>query len=155
MQCIFLKPTGVQCQAYAMNEARFCYLHNPDVAIDKKRDAQARGGSASAEDSLVKLEPLKITDAKAVLYILADTINRVRRVREDGTMDVKTANSIGHLASKMLEAQRVVILEDRLLALEAKLDGSEKSAKDSRFSMLIKETLDRWADDDTEATTSY
>jgi len=121
MKCKYIKDDK-QCQAPVMHNAEYCYFHNPEIKR-KRKHAQKKGGKVSYYDKgLIKAEPIDITaDKRAVIYILADTINRVRRVRPDGSLDVKTANSIGQLAGKMIEAQKEVGLTERLDALEARL----------------------------------
>lgn len=88
------------------------------------------------------LDPVDITDARTVIYILADTINRVRKVQADGSMDVKTANCIGHLASKMLEAQRVVAIEERIEKIERVVLESQKNHDGEQADRVIDEILD-------------
>lgn len=119
MKCGFIKVNKKACRAFSLKGEEYCYLHNPGVSLVEKKEAQSRGGKAHL-DEMTKLDPIDLTDPKMILYLLADTINRVRRVRLDGSMDIKTANSIGHLASKMLEAQRVIVLGDRLTEFEEK-----------------------------------
>ena len=52
---------------------------------------------------------------------MADTINRVRRIRPDGSLDIKVANCIGFLVAKLLEAQKQLVLEERVDELVEKL----------------------------------
>ena len=62
-----------------------------------------------------------ITDRKAIIYVLADTLNRARRIRADGSIDIKVANCIGFLSSKIIEAQKELVTAEKLDALEEKL----------------------------------
>ena len=107
----------MHCGAWAMKTSVFCFSHNPET-FQEKRAAVIEGGSATYERGLMPLEPIDFTDTKPILWLLADTINRVRKVRADGTMDVKTANCIGQLTRVMLEAQREIALVDRIDKLE-------------------------------------
>lgn len=141
MQCAFIKPDSNQCQAYAMSRGPYCYLHSSDVSEEEKREAQSRGGSATHVDRTQLLEPADMTDTKAVLYILADTINRVRRIREDGSMDVKTANAIGHLASKMLEAQKIMLLEKQVLDFRGHSRNNDQGITHERAKLMLEEVL--------------
>jgi hypothetical protein len=107
-----------------MAGSEFCYFHNPDIA-DKRQEDRRNGGSVGYDKGLVKAEPLDIsTDDRGIIYLLIDTINRVRRVNKDGSLDVKRANAIGQLAGKMIEAKKTLVLEERLMRIEDKL--SEK-----------------------------
>jgi len=122
MICKQVKDNGEQCQANAMTDSEYCFSHNPDTK-EQLKEATRKGGEVSYYDKgLIKLEPIDITtDNRAVIYILADTLNRVRRVKPDGSMDIKIANCIGFLSSKVLEAQKELVLSDRLDQLEDKL----------------------------------
>jgi hypothetical protein len=122
MICKQVKDNGEQCQANAMTDSEYCFTHNPETT-EQVKEAGKKGGQVSYYDKgLIKAEPIDITaDKTAIIYLLADTINRVRRIRQDGSLDIKVANCIGFLSSKMLEAQKELILSDRLDQLENKL----------------------------------
>jgi len=113
---------GKQCEAEAMKDSEFCYWHNPATETERKK-ASSNGGKVSYYDKgLVKVEPIDITANKTtIVYLLADTINRVRRVKPDGSLDIRVANCIGFLSSKMIEAQKEIVTAERLDALETKL----------------------------------
>jgi len=121
MKCKHLKD-GKPCKAEAMTGSEFCYWHDPDKEAERK-EASSNGGKVSYYDKgLVKAEPIDITaDKTAIVYLLADTINRVRRVKTDGSLDIRVANCIGFLSSKMIEAQKEIVTAERLDTLEAKL----------------------------------
>ena len=57
MKCTHIKDNGEQCGANAMQEEAFCYLHNPDIPEEQKREAQTRGG---ANRALTVNEPLPV-----------------------------------------------------------------------------------------------
>ena len=105
-----------------MSESEFCFTHNPETK-EQVKEAGRNGGKVSYYDKgLVKAEPIDITaDKTAIIYLLADTINRVRRVKTDGSIDIRVANCIGFLSSKVLEAQKELVLADRIDQLENKL----------------------------------
>lgn len=119
MKCQFNK-SGKQCHANAMKDGEFCFSHNP-ATKQKHLDAVKRGGSVKYANGLIPAEPLDLSTPKTLLPLLADTINRVRKVEPDGSLDVKRANSIAILASKMIEAQKMLILEERITNLEKSL----------------------------------
>jgi len=122
MKCKGIKTDGTACGAVAIKSSGYCYFHDPDKKTERK-EASSNGGKVSYYDKgLVKAEPIDLlTDKKAVLYVLADTINRVRRVKPDGSIDIKIANSIGFLCSKMIEAQKEIVTSERLDKLEEAL----------------------------------
>lgn len=116
MKCVH-KSNGIQCNANAMTDSKYCFAHNPETK-ERHLEASRKGGGVGIENDLVLLEPIDLTNPKAILYLLADVTNRTRKINPDGSMCVKTANCIGHLASKMIEAQKLISLEERLSKLE-------------------------------------
>jgi len=116
MKCIE-KKDGKQCGAYAMTDSSFCFMHNP-ATEEQRLKASQDGGRVTYERGLVPLEPIDLTNPKMILYVLADTLNRTRKIDADGTMDIKRANCIANLASKMIEAQKLISIDDRLKKLE-------------------------------------
>ncbi len=114
MKCVFIKPNGDQCQANAMTDSQYCYLHNPDISEEEKREAQSKGGEARA---LVVKEPLgelALTNPNDTITLMADTIQKVRA----GEMDIRTANCLGFLTDKLLKAFEVAKLNDKVEYIE-------------------------------------
>jgi len=116
--------SGKQCKANAMHKSKFCFMHNPETK-NQVKEAGRKGGQVSCYNKgLIKADPIDIlTDGKMVAYLLADTINRVRQVGPDGSLDPKAANCIGLLTSKLLAAQKDLETEKRLKRIEKALDG--------------------------------
>lgn len=114
MKCRFIKSDESTCQANAMKDSEFCYLHNPAITDDEKKEAQAKGGRANSITITEPLPPVKITDHKDVLHLITDTINQVRA----GRLDTKIANSLGVLSSQALKAIELGELEGRLETIE-------------------------------------
>lgn len=121
MKCKSVK-NGKNCNANAMVGREYCFTHDPELA-SKRADARSKGGSVSYyRDGLIPAEAIDFTKYKeAVVYLLADTINRVRRIRPDGSLDIKVANCIGFLVAKLLEAQKQLVLEEKIDELVEKL----------------------------------
>ena len=105
MKCKYIKKDGKQCEGYAVENSRFCFFHTPDLE-EKRQQASLDGGSKTAVGN-EPLEPVQCKDNQSVTDLLQDTINRVRRTRKDGSMDIKTANCLGFLAGKIIEANKV------------------------------------------------
>lgn len=124
MTCEQVMSNGKQCKANAMRDSKFCFTHNPET-INKVKEAGRKGGQVSCyKKGLIQADPIDIlTDGKMVVYLLADTINRVRQVGPDGSLDPKAANCIGLLTSKLLGAQKDLETEKRLKRIEKTLDG--------------------------------
>ncbi len=102
-----------------MSNSKYCFTHNP-ATKEQHRAATQKGGLFSPSKSDVTVLPaMNLSTVKDIADVLADTINRVRTVNKDGSMPIQTANAIGHLAGKLLEARKVADLEARLNKLEA------------------------------------
>jgi len=114
MQCAFLKQDGEQCEAYSMAGSKFCYAHNPEVSLEDKKVAQAKGGKGGLITVSEPLPPIVIKDPNGVVDLITDTIDRVRA----GTLDVKTANCIGVLSGHLIKAYEVAKLNDRVEIIE-------------------------------------
>ena len=114
MKCKEIKTDGEQCQANAMSESEFCYLHNPDISDEDKRQVQTKGGANRALTLKKPLPVLPIVKPEDAVLLIADTINRVRA----GTLDIRTANCLGFLSDKLLKAFETSRLNDRLEVIE-------------------------------------
>lgn len=123
MKCEQVMSNGKQCKANAMLNSKFCFTHNPETK-NQVKEAGRKGWQVSCYNKgLIKADPIDIlTDGKMVAYLLADTINRVRQVGPDGSLDPKTANCIGLLTSKLLSAQKGLEAERRLERIEKALN---------------------------------
>lgn len=121
MKCKHTKKGGGKCKANAMSGSKYCYLHNPEIPKEQKREAQARGGQANPLMVKNPLPPIELTRGQEVLLLLADTINRVRA----GEMDIRVANCLGVLSGQMLKAIELTETERRLDELEKKIAEGE------------------------------
>jgi len=109
MKCKQVKPDGQQCQANAMNGSEFCYLHNPAISDEDKREAQIKGGANRALTLSKPLPAIPVAVPDDAILLITDTIARVRA----GELDIKTANCIGFLTDKLLKAFEVAKLNDK------------------------------------------
>jgi hypothetical protein len=114
MKCEFTKDSGEQCNANAMNGNDFCYLHNPAISDEEKKEAQMRGGQNRARVLKEPLPEVDIKTSKDAVLLLADTISRVRA----GTMDAKIATTLGYLSGHLIKAFEISEMEDRFDKLE-------------------------------------
>ena len=92
----------------------YCFIHNPDVSVDEKRDIQARGGKANIVTVAEPLPPVKILEADDVVNLIADTINKVRA----GEMDIRVANCLGVLSGQLIKAIELSNNDKRLAVIE-------------------------------------
>ena len=114
MKCEFIKDNKEQCQANAMSGSGFCYLHNPDISDEAKKEAQTRGGANRALTIGEPLPVLPLAVPNDAIALITDTISRVRA----GELDIKTANCIGFLTDKLLKAFEVAKLNDKVEFVE-------------------------------------
>lgn len=102
MQCSHLKKDNTQCQAKAMQNARFCFRHNP-ATVDEQKEASARGGKHNKVLSL-DLRPVSLRSPEAVLEVIEEAVNLVR----SGQMPTNTANTIGFLVQHSMKVLEVI-----------------------------------------------
>ena len=114
MKCSFIKDNDEQCKANAMNGSEFCYLHNPDISDEAKKEAQTKGGANRALTISDPLPVIPLAVPNDAIMLITDTISRVRA----GELDIKTANCIGFLTDKLLKAFEVAKLNDKAEFIE-------------------------------------
>jgi len=93
-----------------MKDSNYCYLHNPNISEQEKKTIQAKGGKNNTHSVKDSLPSIEIDDIKSVMYLLKDTINRVR----SGEMDIKVANCIGFLSNHLMKAYELDQIENKL-----------------------------------------
>jgi hypothetical protein len=104
-RCSAKNRSGKRCGAWAMTGATKCALHaDPERAAELGSKRGRRVKFRPRPDAL-DLPPRPLKSTEEVCELLEETINLVRR----GSLDVRTANSIGVLAGIHLKAlaQRV------------------------------------------------
>ena len=114
MKCKYIKDDTTLCNANAMQDSSYCYLHNPDISEEEKQSAQAKGGKGNKIKITEPLEPVNIEKVEDIVKLLADTINRVR----SGEMEIKIANCIGYLSGHITKAFEIAELEKRIEVVE-------------------------------------
>lgn len=114
MQCKFIKENNEQCDANAMNNSNYCYLHNPEIDEEEKLTVRSKGGKENKIKVFEPLEPMDLKDPQDVVKLIADTVNRVR----SGEMDLKVANCIGYLSGHLTKAFEVAQLSQRVELIE-------------------------------------
>lgn len=100
-----------------MQGSGYCYMHNPEVSEEEKREARQRGGENKALTIQTPLPPVAVGCPEDVLLLIGETINLVR----GGRLDIKTANCLGFLSDKYIKAYEIMRLKDRLEAVESVL----------------------------------
>lgn len=114
MKCVYVKEGGLDCNANSMTDSDYCYLHNPEIPEESKKQAQAKGGEARSLTLEKPLPDLPLNTPNDAVTLVADTIKRVRA----GELDIKTANCIGFLSDKLLKAFEVSRLNEKVEYIE-------------------------------------
>ena len=114
MKCVYVKEGGLDCNANSMTGSDYCYLHNPEIPEESKKQAQAKGGEARSLTLEKPLPELPLNTPNDAVVLVADTIKRVRA----GELDIKTANCIGFLSDKLLKAFEVSRLNEKVEYIE-------------------------------------
>jgi hypothetical protein len=114
MICEFIKDNGGNCKANAMIGSKFCYLHNPDISDEEKREAQIRGGKVKMITIKKALPELALDHSGDIFYLIADTIKRVRT----GELDPRLANTIFYGSGALIRAYELKDIEKRIEDLE-------------------------------------
>ena len=121
--CKFIKPNGEPCQAYAVSDSDYCLWHSPEM-VDKCKTARKKGGfHRHVGKAATTRDPCTIQNVKDVMKILEDTLNDARNL-ENSQARARTIGYLCHIAFRGLEVSE---LEERLIALEEKLNLKEKS----------------------------
>ncbi|MFC1615783.1 hypothetical protein ACFL21_01470 [Patescibacteria group bacterium] len=105
------------CNAHAMKESAFCFMHNPETK-EKHLEATSKGGAVTNDAGSVPLKPMSLKTPKDAVVLLEDTINRVRKTHEDGTMDLKVANCIGYLVGQLIKSIEISDIASQLEVIE-------------------------------------
>ena len=122
MKCSGTTSGSKACNAFAMKNSSYCFTHNPETKLAHKR-ASSNGGSKK-NIQLIRLPAISEVNGTSIILLLTDTINRIRVVSDEGIMDIKTANAVGHLSGKLIESYKLLVLENRLKHLEDQFNGS-------------------------------
>lgn len=112
-KCKATNKEGKRCGVWALHDKDYCFIHDPESK--EARELAVRKGGKAKKKVQVSLAPIEFKgDAKEVLDLLADTVNRVR----SGEMPPRIANTVGYLAGHMIKALEMAELEDRLKKVE-------------------------------------
>ncbi|MEI8060781.1 MAG: hypothetical protein WCG99_00595 [Candidatus Berkelbacteria bacterium] len=137
MKCSHQKTDGKKCQSNTTTGSDFCFVHDP-MMKQEHLEATKKGGQSTHSKDYIKLDPIPIEDASSALYLITDTINRIRTAKTDGTLDLKVANSIGFLSGKLLECRKQLLLEEHLIK-KAICKDRDKEIDLATFRQLMQE----------------
>jgi len=113
MKCKATTRSAKPCKANALKDKKYCLAHDPE-SKQKFKEITKKGGMVKRKVQ-VYLAPIEFKgDAREILDLLADTINRVR----SNQMPPRIANTIGYLAGHMIKALEIAEIEERLKKVE-------------------------------------
>ena len=123
-KCKATRADGEPCRAEAQTGKGYCFFHDPARAEDRHK-AKVAGGKAGKLATLPAVKPwrgepgavdvLRSVTPAELENLLCETIDDVRT----GAIDPKVANAVGYLVGAMVRVREVMLIEDRLEALEA------------------------------------
>lgn len=122
-KCCHLRKNGVKCEAWAMKDSDFCYLHNPEISEEKKREAMAKGGKNNKPIVTTPLETTDINSPIDILSVITTTITELRA----GKIDSNIAKSIFYGCGCYLKAYETADMEAKMSKIEFDLDQAEKN----------------------------
>lgn len=105
MKCQFIKENKDNCRANAISTDKFCFSHSPQTE-QAKLEAVRNGGKSSKTRLEKVVPPIGNHNPKSILYLLHDTIDRLRQ----GQMTPHKGSAIAKLASLSFE----IIAESKL-----------------------------------------
>src|SRR5829696_6336937 len=125
--CSFTKETGGRCKAQAMRDSQWCYMHNPDLA-EERRQNNSRGGRTGGRGR----SKASRSAIKELHSLLEDLTQQVI----DGELDTSrgaVASQLVNTRIRLFEFERRLHeteeLERRLEQLEGLLDQRERSSR--------------------------
>jgi len=125
MKCKHIKQNGEQCKANTMKGLEYCYLHNPKISEEEKKEASKKGGLNRAKTIKQPLPSLVIKEPGDTVTLLIDTINRVRA----GELDIKVANCLGFLTERLLKAFEITKEKETDKKIEIKIEVDKQIKK--------------------------
>ena len=113
--CTGTRADGSPCRAHSLAGQSFCFTHHPDRAAERRLAREAGGRARAARVLPSDVDVRGLRSAGDVATFLSEAIRYVIH----GELDPKVANSAGYLASVLLRAIEVSVLEERIKRLEA------------------------------------
>jgi hypothetical protein len=99
-----------------MKDSEYCYVHNPAISEDKKREGRIKGGSRKKSIIQFKLESdiIKLETIQDVKIFLSNMINSILK----SELDIKTATGVNYIIQSIIKIIQLDELEKRLKRLE-------------------------------------
>jgi len=118
MKCSFIKSDGNKCNAYAVRNSNYCWIHSPEVSETVKSNARLLGGINRQVQIPVNLPEMVINDTRDIPPLLVDTLFHLRK----GEMDIRLGTAIGYISNILLKSYEVAEIENRMEKIEKFID---------------------------------
>lgn len=125
--CEGVTKSGQPCGAPALRGGRFCFMHDPDVAAERKA-ARRRGGrrrhgrDIGTTGAGADADAIQLDTAGDVLALVRRAVVDVLQLENS----IARARAVATLANTALQALQVADLAERLTALEEALEEVKK-----------------------------
>lgn len=117
MKCKQIKKDRKRCNSNSQKGSEYCYIHDPKISKETKRQSQSKGGKNNAIVLNDSLDPIEINSLKDVPGLLIDTISKAR----SGELEIRICNCIGYLSGHLIRSFELSDLEKRIELLETKI----------------------------------
>ncbi|PIV12867.1 MAG: hypothetical protein COS47_00185 [Candidatus Nealsonbacteria bacterium CG03_land_8_20_14_0_80_36_12] len=118
MGCQFVKPSGEQCKAKALDNDEFCFFHSKnEEVVQSRKQAASKGGRSNKKVEYMQ-GPIKINSTSEIIDLYEKTVNDLRT----GKIDIRRANSIAYICNSMLKAFEQRDILAKLQTLETVLN---------------------------------
>lgn len=116
-QCEYILENGSRCQANAVMDSTLCFSHDPNLTEAKMIAVKKGGENRRLYQSYG--EAISLETPADIKKLMGDTINLILTGKMPSN---QPANSIAYMAKTWLDAHEASEYEDRLEALEKKLE---------------------------------
>lgn len=116
-QCHHIKPGGSHCKAFAMKQSNYCFIHDPNLAQERK-DARIKGGKERSRKASVlpaDTPDRPLTTLSEVDSLLVDMVNQVLR----GEIGTSQSHAVNALLGTLHKTRDLENIEHRLGKVES------------------------------------
>ena len=112
-RCTATNEAGQPCQAAALTDGEYCFMHDP-ASAGERAEARKRGGVNRRRAKSSDSETVTLEGPADLLLVLEQAINDVLMMENSH----QRARTLGYLCEKALKALEVAELAERVEALE-------------------------------------
>ncbi len=120
--CGFIKASGDRCRAQAMRESQWCYVHDPDLEEERRRN-NTKGGKRGGRGR----PQAELADIKQRLSDLAENVLEGNVDKGKAAVVSQVLNTYIRAVAVELKAVEQLQIIERLEALEQDLDTKARS----------------------------